>query len=174
MSDGAGSAEVLTIDAQVMPAQVRPVSEGRRFAGVLVYVVVAIIWYSVIRVAVLAGWALPWVFAPKTQTAAAMWMLFFEPIGLAIGAYLTMRTNVRNRPFHRVLTWVVFASIVLGHITFPIGNPYVARALPGLSATAWAFQAAFVALGAFLGYRKTRPVEIKIPKMLLPPRKKRK
>lgn len=170
MTDSAGSADVVSVDAQVMPTVVRPVSDSRRFLGVVTYVVVASIWYFFLRVAILAAWSLPWWFAPKVPAAAASWMLIFEPIGLAIGAYYTMRTNVRNRPFHRVLAFVVFASIVWPHITWAIGNPYVARATQGLEWTAWLFQAGFVALGATLGYRKSRPKPLHFPKMLLPPR----
>ena len=170
MTDSAGNADIVSVEAEVMPAVERPVSDSRRFMGMLTYGVVSIMWYFIVRVAILGVWSLPWWLAPKTPTAAALWMLFFEPIGLAIGAYATMLTNTRNRPFHTAITVIVFASIFFGHITWGIANPYTARAVEGLRATAWVFQAVFIAIGAAIGFAKTKPKEIRIPKMLLPPR----
>lgn len=170
MSDSAGNADAVSVEATVVEAKPKETSDVQRFLGIVAYGVAAIVWYAVIRMIVLAAFGVAWQLMPRTQTGAALWMLFVEPIGLAVGAYLTLLTNRRNRPFHLVLTVIVFASIFLGHISWPIGNPYIPRAADGLRITAWFTQAVFVGIGALIGFWRTKPKEIKIPKMLLPPR----
>jgi hypothetical protein len=173
VTDSAGIADTTHVEATVVDAAPREASDVRRFLGVVTYGIVAIVWYGLIRVAVLAAFALVWMLMPRSQTGAAAWMLFAQPIGLAVGAYVTLLTNVRNRPFHLALTVIVFASAVVGHIAWPVGNPYVQQAADGLRITAWFFQAIFVALGAALGFWRTKPKELKVPKMLLPPKARR-
>jgi hypothetical protein len=169
MTDSAGTAEAVTVDATVMPHE-KAVSGRQRALGMIAYGVLAIVWYIVIRWVVVALFALPFALLPKTAGTAATWMLFVQPIGLGVGAYLTMLTNRRNRPFHTAIAVIVFASVFIGHITLGVGNDFIPRASDGLRVTAWFSQALFVLVGASVGFAKTRPKEIKIPKMLLPPK----
>jgi hypothetical protein len=179
MTDSAGTADVngtanvdvnvVPVEAAVMP-QAKTVSDQQRFLGMVAYGIIGLAVYFFVRVAVLAVFALPFAVLKKTPAAAATWMLLMEPIGLAIGAYLTMFVNRRNRPFHTATAVVVFASVILFHISWPVGNPFVARAAPGLSGTAFVFQAVFVLVGALIGFWRTKPKDFKLPKMLLPPK----
>ncbi len=170
MTDSAGNADAVAVDAAVVDSLPKQPSDARRFLGVLVFGLVAIVWYALIRMAVLALFALAWQVMPRTQTGAALWMLFVQPIGLALGAYLTLLTNVRNRPFHTVLTVVVFASVLVGHISWPVGNPFIPHAQDGLRITAYVVQGLFVGIGAAVGFWRTKPKELKVPRMLLPPK----
>jgi hypothetical protein len=170
VSDSAGNAEAVTVEASVVETGPQETSDVQRFFGVVLYGIAAIVFYAVIRMLVLAAFAIVWQIMPRGQTGAAVWMLFVEPFGLALGAYLTLLTNQRNRPFHLVLTVIVFASVVLGHITWPVGNPYIPKATDALRITAWFSQAIFVLIGALIGFWRTKPKELKIPKMLLPPK----
>lgn len=171
MTDGAGSADVVNVDAAVV-ADEESASSGQQFAGMLVWGVVAIVLYTVIRFAILIGFAIPFAILPKTKIFAAAWMLFGQPLALGVAAYATLLTNRRNRPMHLALTVVVFASIFIGHITIGVLNPYISRAVDGLRMTSWVAQAIGIAIGAAIGFAKTKPKDLTIPRMLLAPKKR--
>jgi hypothetical protein len=118
------------------------------------WAIVGLALYYLIRLAVLFVFALPFLVIPPTPLTAGFWLLVAEPVALGIGAYLTVRTKTGTRLFRTVLNLVVFASALIGHVTWALGNPYILRGRDGALIAAWVAQAACIAIGAAFATRR--------------------
>jgi hypothetical protein len=112
---------------------------------------VSILWYAIIRFAIVGFLALVWLGAPRTPEAALAWMWVGTPAACTLAAFLTLQTNTNNGALHRIQTIVVFASALIFHINLGIGSPFVSAASGSEWAIAWLFQAVAVLAGAGIG-----------------------
>lgn len=163
MTDGAdttepvapASAEPVAPDAAQPEASVAAEPAPRHMVLVVAgWALIGIGLYYLIRLAVLFVFALPFLVLPPTPLSAGFWLLVAEPIGLGVGAYLTLRTRAGTRLFHTVLTLVVFASALIGHVTWALGNPFILRGRDGALIAAWVVQAMCIAIGAAIATRR--------------------
>jgi hypothetical protein len=142
------------------------------FREIAAWVLISVIWYGIIRFAVVGMFALPWLVLPKTVGTANTWMWLGTPAAVAVAAFLTLQTNVRNRELHRVMMFVVLASALILHIDLGVGNPFVEGASGASRLAAWVFQASAVAAGTAAGLavvKRRRSAAARGPRALTAP-----
>ena len=128
----------------------KPEARTMRFPEMLLWALISILEYAVIRAVVVIVFSVPWL-GSTSSGAAAGWLWLGTPLGVAVAAFLTLQTNVRNRQLHFVLTVVVFLSAVFFHINPTLGNPYIVNPPSGAMPIAWFLQAVAVLVGGGLG-----------------------
>jgi hypothetical protein len=121
-----------------------------RFTEILLWTVISVIWFALVRFIVVAAFSLPWWLHAKTITAAYAWLWAGTPAAVAFAAFLTIQTNIRNRELHQVMTYVIGVTAVWPHINLSVGNAHMAE-LGGALVAAWIAQAAAVAVGVAAG-----------------------
>jgi hypothetical protein len=134
-----------------------------RLGGTLAYALVALLWYLVIRFAIVAAFSLPWAVLSGPATAG-VWLLIVQPFAVGVAAFLTMQTNIRNFALHRVMMGVILVTAVIGQLHLPTGNPHVALASDGARIAAFFIQAAMVAAFTWLSLKlvKRRRARLRI------------
>jgi hypothetical protein len=123
-----------------------------RFPEVLLWTVLSIMLYGVVRLIVVGIAGLVWLGFGSSPEAAAAWATFATPVATAIAAAFVLQTNVRNRQLHFVLACVVFASALpLFHLAPGTGQ------LDGTTAgTATFLRAAATLVGGGIGLALVR------------------
>jgi hypothetical protein len=147
--------EVIVTDATIIQRVSPDRPAGRAGMGaseMLMWVVISVVWFVLLRFLVVGAFALPWLLTSPTPSAAQFWMVIGTPMAVAVAAFVTLQTNMRNRELHAVLTAVVVISAVLFHINLSLGNPSMASlASTGTGVVAWLMQALGVIAGALAG-----------------------
>lgn len=128
---------------------------GRRVLVVIGYAIVSAIWFGIIRAAVVGIPSLLGVIFTG-PFAAGVWLLIVEPILVAVSAFLTLQTNIRNLRLHRVMSVVILAMTVLWPLHFATPNPYVAQAIDTAQIAAYLIQVVAVFVASWVGLRVVR------------------
>lgn len=153
------SDEVIVTDATIVErvaagSRVRRV--GMRLPEILLWTVISVFWYGLIRLVVVGIAGVFFARMGANADAAGAWLLFGTPLACFVAAFLTLQTNTRNRELHTVMTIVVLASAVVFHTNPDLGNQFVAGADAGVWVVAWLLQALAVAAGAGLSILAVR------------------
>lgn len=117
----------------------------------LLWTVISVALYTVVRLIVVGAFSLPWLVSQPTPLGASLWMILGTPAAMAAAAFLTLQTNTKNRELHTMTTFVVFASAIVFHMNLAFGNPFVAQAPTATWVFAWAAQAVAVVAGGLVG-----------------------
>jgi hypothetical protein len=123
-----------------------------RLGATLAHAVVALLWYLVIRFVVVAAFSLPWTLL-KGPAAAGVWLLIVQPFAVGVAAFLTLQTNVRNLPLHRVMMGVILVTAVVGQLHLATANTFVAQASDGARIAGFVAQAVMVVAFTWLSMK---------------------